>query len=74
MKFQSREESSVVSIFQEYIIGLNSLVEKNFLNSEYRYEQSLAFCLCIYGPSNLLKIGVIIYSNIMAKILFSLYI
>ena len=26
----------------------------------------VAFCLCIYGASNLLKIGVIIYSNVIA--------
>ena len=38
MKFQSLGESSVVSIFQEYIIGLNSLIEKNFIKSEYHYE------------------------------------
>lgn len=66
MKFQSLEESSGVSIFQEYIIGLNSLVEKNFIKLEYHYEYSLAFLLvCIYRPSNLFKIGVIIYSNII---------
>lgn len=48
MKFQSREESSVVSIFQEYIIGLNSLVEKKFLKSEYRYEQSSFLLVSIW--------------------------
>ena len=35
MKFQSLEENSGVSIFQEYIIGLNSLVEKNFMKLKY---------------------------------------
>lgn len=66
MKFQSLEESSGVSIFQEYIIGLNSLVEKSFIKLEYHYEYSLAFLLvCIYRPSNLFKIGVIIYSSII---------
>lgn len=64
MKFQSLEESSGV-YFKECIIGLHSLVEKNFIKLEYHYECSLAFCLSIYRPSNLLKIGVIIYSNIM---------
>lgn len=45
MKVQSLEESSGVSIFQECIIGLNSLVGKNFIKLEYRYEYSLGFCL-----------------------------
>ena len=38
MKFQSLEENSRVSIFQEYIIGFNSLVEKNFIKLKYHYE------------------------------------
>lgn len=65
MKHQSLEESSGVNILQEYIIGLNSLAEENFIKLEYHYKYSLAFCLCMYRPSNLLKIGVIIYSNII---------
>lgn len=44
MKFQSLEQSSGVSIFQEYVIGLNSLLEKNFIKLGYHYKQSLAFC------------------------------
>lgn len=62
MKFQSLEESNGVSIFQEYIIGMNSLVEKKFTKLEYHYEYSLTFCIYI---SNLLKIGAVIYSNII---------
>lgn len=65
MKFQSLEESG--GIFQEYVIGSNFLLEKNFMKLEY-YEYSLAFCLWIYRPSNLSKIGVIIYSNIILKL------
>lgn len=45
MKFQSLEESNSVSIFQEYIIGLNSLVENNFIKLAYYYEYSLVFSL-----------------------------
>lgn len=65
MKFQSLEESG--GIFQEYVIGSDFLLEKNFMKLEY-YEYSLAFCLWIYRPSNLSKIGVIIYSNIILKL------
>ena len=65
MKHQSLDESGGVNILQECIIGLNSLAEKNFIKLEYHYEYSLAFCLCMYRSSNLLKIGVIIYSNTM---------
>lgn len=75
MKFQSLEESSGVSIFQEYIIGLNSLVEKKFTKLEYHYEYSLTSCLCICRPSNLFKIGGIIYSNIIIELKYcSVYI
>lgn len=35
MKFQSLEENSRLNMFQEYIIGLNSLVEKGFVKSEH---------------------------------------
>lgn len=58
--------SSGVSVFQECIMGLNSLVEKNFIKLEYHYEWSLVFCLCLCGCSNLLKTRVIIYSNMIA--------
>lgn len=71
MKFQSLEQSSGVSIFQEYVIGLNSSLEKNFIKLEYHYKQSLAFCSYTYRPSNLFKIGVIIYSNMILLMLKS---
>lgn len=45
MKFQSLGECN--GIFQEYIIGLNSLVKKKFIKLEYHFEYSLTFCLCI---------------------------
>lgn len=69
MKFQSPEQSSGVSIFQEYVIGLNSLLEKNFIKLGYHYKQSLAFCLRTYRPWNLFKIGVVIYSNMILLML-----
>lgn len=71
MKFQSLEQSSGVSIFQEYVIGLNSSLEKNFIKLVYHYKQSLAFCSYTYRPSNLFKIGVIIYSNMILLMLKS---
>lgn len=63
MKFQSLEESSGVSILQEYVIGLNSLVEKSFIIIRVSLWVQFSFWLVYYRPSNLLKIGVIIYST-----------